>query len=61
MGVFDQASIGRHYRQVQSTKGFTQEFGINYDETYAQVMRSETWRLLIVMTLYLDWESSNGM
>jgi hypothetical protein len=37
-------------------RGFTQEHGINYDETYAQMMRPETWRMLLVIALYHEWE-----
>jgi hypothetical protein len=37
-------------------QGFTQEYGINYGETYAQMMRPETWRMLLVVTMYHDWD-----
>jgi hypothetical protein len=37
-------------------RGFTQEYGINYDETYAQIMRPETWRMFLVVAMYRDWD-----
>ena len=36
-------------------RGFTQEEGINYDETYAQMMRTETFKILLVIVFYLNW------
>jgi hypothetical protein len=35
-------------------RGFTQEHKINYDETYAQMIRPETWRILLVIALYYE-------
>ena len=32
-------------------RGFTQEAGINYGETFSQMSRSETWRILLVLTV----------
>jgi hypothetical protein len=37
-------------------RGFTQEYGINYDKIYAQMMRPETWRMLLVVAMYRDWD-----
>ena len=36
-------------------RGFTQEDGINYDETYAQMMRPETFKILLVIAFHRDW------
>jgi len=36
-------------------RGFTQEEGVNYDETYAQMMRTETFKILLVIALYRNW------
>ena len=30
-------------------RGFTQEKGVNYGETFSQMSRSETWRILLVL------------
>ena len=32
-------------------RGFTQQEGINYGETYAQMMRPETFKILLVIAL----------
>ena len=32
-------------------RGFTQEAGINYGETFSPMSRSETWRILLVLTV----------
>jgi hypothetical protein len=37
-------------------QGFTQEHKINYDETYAQMMRPEPLRMRLVIALYHGWE-----
>ena len=37
-------------------RGFTQQFGIDYDETYAQTMRPETPRILITIALQKGWK-----
>ena len=37
-------------------RGFSQTMGVNYDETYAQMIRPETWGLLIVIALYKGWD-----
>ena len=36
-------------------RGFTQEEGINYNETYTQMMRTETFKILLVIALYRNW------
>jgi hypothetical protein len=37
-------------------RGFTQEHGVNYDETFAQMMRPETWRLLLLIAMHMNWD-----
>ena len=34
---------------------FTQEAGINYGETFSQMSRSETWRILLVLAVRNNW------
>ena len=36
-------------------RGFTQEAGINYGETFSQMSRSETWRILLVLAIQNQW------
>jgi len=36
-------------------RGCIQEEGINYNETYAQMMRTETFKILLVIALYRNW------
>ncbi|MBC8079188.1 MAG: DDE-type integrase/transposase/recombinase, partial [Gorillibacterium sp.] len=36
-------------------RGFTQEKGVNYDETYAQMARLETWRVMFVAMMAKGW------
>ena len=36
-------------------RGFTQEAGINYGETFSQMSRSETWRILLVLAVQNKW------
>ena len=36
-------------------RGFTQEFGVNYGETFSQMSRSETWRILLVLAIQKQW------
>lgn len=44
------------YKACKVGRGFTQEAGINYKETYFQMMRPETFKLLIIIALYHNWE-----
>jgi len=37
-------------------KGFMQDFGIDYEETFSPVARFETFRLLIALAVLHDWE-----
>ena len=36
-------------------RGFTQEAGVNYGETFSQMSRSETWRILLALTVQNNW------
>ena len=36
-------------------RGFTQEAGVNYGETFSQMSRSETWRILLVLAVQNKW------
>jgi len=45
------------YKARKVGRGFTQEAGISYDtdKTYAQIMRPETLKILLVIALYRKW------
>jgi len=43
------------YKARKVGRGFTQEAGVNYDETYAQMMRPETLKILLVIALHRKW------
>ena len=36
-------------------RGFTQEAGVNYGETYSQMARSETWHILLALAVQHNW------
>ena len=36
-------------------RGFTQEYGKTYEETYSQMARSETWRILLTLAIQNKW------
>ena len=36
-------------------RGFTQEYGKNYEDTYSQIARSETWRILLTLAIQNKW------
>ena len=36
-------------------KGFTQEYGKNYEDTHLQMARSETWRIHLTLAIQYDW------
>ena len=36
-------------------RGFTQEYGKNYEDTYSQMARSETWRILLTLAIQKGW------
>ena len=44
------------YKARKVGRGFTQVHGINYDDTYSQMMRAETFKILIVLALHHDWD-----
>jgi hypothetical protein len=45
------------YKARKVGRGFTQEDGISYDsdKTYAQMMRPETLKILLIIALYRGW------
>jgi len=45
------------YKAQKVSRGFTQEAGISYDtdKTYAQMMRPETLKILLVIALHRGW------
>jgi len=43
------------YKARKVGRGFTQEAGVNYDETYAQMIRPETLKILLVIALHRKW------
>ena len=44
------------YKARKVGRGFTQEYGINYDETYSQMARPETWRILLTLMVQRKWK-----
>ncbi len=48
--------IDMHYRVRLVAKGFTQIFGLDYDETFSPVARFESLRLLLALAALEDWE-----
>ena len=36
-------------------RGFTQEYGRNYEDTHSQMARSETWRILLTLAIQNNW------
>ena len=56
-------SIGNitRYRARKVGRGFTQEYGLNYHETFSQMARSESWRVLLTLAInhgskVLQWD-----
>ena len=43
-----------------TAKGFTQKFGIDYQETFAPTPRPETGRVMLVLAHYLKWHRRQG-
>ena len=46
-------SVGNitRYRARKVGRGFTQEYGLNYHETFTQMARSKSWRVLLAITV----------
>ena len=47
----DNAGNITRYRARKVGRGFTQEYGLNYHETYSQMARSESWRILLAIAI----------
>ena len=45
-----------HRRARKVGRGFTQEYGKNYEDTYSQMARSEKWRILLTLAVHHKWE-----
>ena len=43
------------YRARKVGRGFTQEYGLNYHETFSQMARSESWRVLLTLAIHHEW------
>ena len=43
------------YRARKVVRGFKQEYGINYHETFSQMVRSESWRVLLTLAVNYGW------
>ena len=43
------------YRARKVVRGFTQEYGLNYYETFSQMARSESWRILFTLSINRGW------
>jgi hypothetical protein len=48
-------SIGK-FKARKVGRGFSQEKGINYDKTYAQMARLETWRIMLTVAPSKGWK-----
>ena len=44
------------FKARKGGRGSTQEHGVNFDETFAQMMRLETWRMLLAIASSRGWE-----
>jgi len=48
---FDQAGKLQKRKARLTARGFTQVYGLHYDDTYAPVARPDSWRSLLVLAL----------
>jgi hypothetical protein len=55
MGLCNQMSIEK-FKARKVGRGFSQEKGINYDETYAQMARLETLQIMLTAALSKGWK-----
>ena len=46
----------KHCRRIQNEKGYNQEEGIDYGETYSPVARLEAIRMLLVFTYFKNFK-----
>jgi hypothetical protein len=44
------------YKARKFARGFSQMPGMHYDETFAPIARTETWKLILLLALYGQWE-----
>ena len=51
----DSAGNITRYRARKVGRGFTQEYGLNYHETFSQMARSESWRVLLTLAINHGW------
>ena len=51
----DSAGTITRYRARKVGRGFTQEYGLNYHETFSQMARSESWRVLPTLAVNHGW------
>ena len=51
----DSAGNITRYRARKVGRGFTQEYGLNYHETFSQMARSESWRVLLTLAINRGW------
>ena len=51
----DASGVITRYRARKVGRGFTQEYGLNYHETFSQMARSESWRVLLTLAVNHRW------
>jgi hypothetical protein len=44
------------YKARKVARGFSQMPGMHYDETFAPIARTETWKLILLLALYDQWD-----
>ena len=52
----DSSGTITRYRARKVGRGFTQQYGLNYHETFSQMARSESWRVLLTLAINQGWE-----